>query len=73
MKVMHWIWAASTSLGFLNLAKKTKGCKGVKGRPSTTALTFGREKFLQIRKLTYTTYLHLINFLFELIPKSKPI
>ena len=34
---------------------------------------FGYEKFLSIGKLTYSTYLNLINFCFELIPKSKPI
>ena len=45
-------------------------CKG-KGIYQSSHL--GYDKFLQIEKLTYSTYLNLINFCLELIPKLQPI
>ena len=46
---MHWIWAAATSLGFLNLANKIDFALAYPSQSSH----FGNEKFLQIGKLTY--------------------
>ena len=68
---MHWIWAAVTSLSFPNLASRVPF--RFKGKAIYENSHFGYEKFLQIGKLTYSTYLNLTNFCLEFILKSQSV